>query len=42
MGAVLRAEAVEEGGYESNNAIFKSPEGGEILVAETERLLRAR
>ena len=32
-------EAVEEGGYEANNAIFRSPEGGEMLVKATRRLM---
>jgi hypothetical protein len=40
QGYVVTRQAVEEGGYESANAIFKSPESGEMLVQKTLELLR--
>jgi hypothetical protein len=40
QGYLVTREAAEEGGYESSNAIFKSPDGGELLVQTTLRLLR--
>ena len=39
QGYLVTKEAAEEGGYESQNAIFKSPESGEMLVAKTLELL---
>ncbi|HTL29692.1 MAG TPA: neutral/alkaline non-lysosomal ceramidase N-terminal domain-containing protein, partial [Tepidisphaeraceae bacterium] len=39
QGYLVTKQAVEEGGYESGNAIFKSPEGGELIVAKTLELL---
>jgi hypothetical protein len=41
QGYLVTREAVEEGGYEASNAIFKSPESGEILLATTHRLLES-
>ena len=32
QGYLVTAEAVREGGYEASNALFKSPESGELLV----------
>jgi len=40
QGYLVTKEAAEEGGYESQNAIFRSPESGELLVAKTLELLR--
>jgi len=40
QGYLVTEEAAAEGGYESQNAIFKSPEGGELLVQKTLELLR--
>jgi hypothetical protein len=41
QGYLVTREAVEEGGYEASNAIFKSPESGEMLLATTYRLLES-
>jgi hypothetical protein len=40
QGYLVTKQAVEEGGYESGNAIFKSPDGGELIVAKTLELLK--
>jgi hypothetical protein len=40
QGYLVTREAAAEGGYESQNAIFKSPESGEVLVGKTLELLR--
>jgi hypothetical protein len=40
QGYLVTKQAVEEGGYESGNAIFKSPESGELIVATTLELLK--
>jgi hypothetical protein len=40
QGYLVTKEAAEQGGYESQNAIFKSPESGELLVQKTLELLR--
>ncbi len=40
QGYLVTREAAAEGGYESQNAIFKSPESGELLVQKTLELLR--
>lgn len=40
QGYLVTKQAVDEGGYESGNAIFKSPEGGEMIVERTLKLLR--
>jgi neutral ceramidase len=40
QGYLVTRAAAEEGGYESSNAIFKSPESGEMIVNETLKLLR--
>ena len=39
QGYLVTKKAAEEGGYESNNAIFQSPQGGEMLVKATLDLL---
>jgi hypothetical protein len=39
QGYLVTRQAAEEGGYESSNAIFKSPESGEMLVRATLELL---
>ena len=39
QGYIVTKEAVEEGGYESSNAIFKSPESGDLMVRRTLELL---
>jgi hypothetical protein len=39
QGYLVTKQAVEEGGYESGNAIFKSPESGELIVKKTLELL---
>ena len=39
QGYLVTRAAAEEGGYESQNAIFKSPESGEMLVKTTLELL---
>jgi hypothetical protein len=41
QGYIVTGQAVDEGGYESQNAIFKSPESGEMLVQKTLELLKA-
>lgn len=41
QGYLVTREAVEEGGYESSNAIFKSPESGDLLLAATDRLIES-
>ena len=40
QGYLVTRQAAEEGGYESSNAIFKSPESGEMLVRATLELLK--
>jgi len=42
QGYLVTKQAVDEGGYESSNAIFKSPESGELLVQKTLELLNGR
>jgi hypothetical protein len=42
QGYLVTAQAAAEGGYESSNAIFKSPESGQMLVDATLRLLSDR
>ncbi|HEX8525098.1 MAG TPA: neutral/alkaline non-lysosomal ceramidase N-terminal domain-containing protein [Tepidisphaeraceae bacterium] len=42
QGYLVTEEAVKEGGYESSNAIFKSPDGGRLLVEKTLELLADR
>jgi hypothetical protein len=39
QGYLVTAQAVEEGGYEASNAIFRSPESAELLVEATIDLL---
>ncbi len=39
QGYLVTQQAVEEGGYESSNAVFKSPDSGQILVQKTLELL---
>ena len=39
QGYLVTREAAEEGGYESQNAIFQSPESGDLLVQGTLQLL---
>lgn len=39
QGYLVTAQALEEGGYEASNAIFRSPESAELLVAATVDLL---
>lgn len=40
QGYLVTAKAVEEGGYEASNALFRSPESGRMLVDTTIELLR--
>ena len=40
QGYLVTKEAADEGGYESQNAIFKSPEGGDLLVQKTLEMLQ--
>jgi hypothetical protein len=40
QGYLVTAEAATEGGYESQNAIFASPQSGEMLVQKTLELLQ--
>jgi hypothetical protein len=40
QGYLVTGEAVDEGGYEASNAIFKSPESGNRLVEASLQLLR--
>ncbi len=42
QGYLVTRAAAEEGGYESQNAIFKSPESGEMLVKTTLELLTSQ
>jgi hypothetical protein len=42
QGYLVTRQAAEEGGYESSNAIFQSPDSGELLVAKTLELLSDR
>jgi hypothetical protein len=42
QGYLVTRQAVAEGGYESSNAIFKSPEGGDVVVQKTLELLKNR
>jgi hypothetical protein len=42
QGYLVTKQAVQEGGYESSNAVFKSPDGGDILVHKTLELLADR
>lgn len=39
QGYLVTAEAAAAGGYEASNAIFQSPQSGDLLVTETLRLL---
>lgn len=39
QGYIVTEEAVEEGGYEASNALFKSPESGELLTKAAVDLL---
>ncbi len=41
QGYVVTADIVAEGGYEANNALFKSPDAGDRLVEAAMRLLSA-
>jgi len=40
QGYIVTQQAAREGGYEASNAIFK-PEGGDIMVAKTLKMLKA-
>jgi hypothetical protein len=40
QGYLVTKKAADEGGYESQNAIFQSPQGGEMLVQKTLDLLK--
>jgi len=40
QGYLVTKQAADEGGYESQNAIFQSPQSGEMLVAATLKLLK--
>jgi hypothetical protein len=40
QGYIVTKQAVDEGGYESSNAIFKSPHSGELLLQKSFELLR--
>lgn len=40
QGYIVTAQAVAEGSYEAGNAVFKSPESGDLLVNATLALLR--
>jgi hypothetical protein len=40
QGYLVTQQAVDEGGYEASNALFKSPDGGNLLVDATLDLLR--
>jgi len=40
QGYLVTEEAVAEGGYEASNALFKSPDGGAMLVAATKEIIR--
>ena len=42
QGYLVTAEAVAEGGYEASNAVFRSPDSGELLVEATLALLAER
>ncbi len=42
LGYLVTAEAVEEGGYEASNALFASPESGNLLVKASLDLLAAQ
>ncbi len=42
QGYLVTAEAAEEGGYEASNALFRSPDGGNLLVEATLGLLEER
>jgi len=39
QGYQVTADAVREGGYEASNALFQSPDAGQLLVQATRRLL---
>ena len=39
QGYMVTAEAVEEGGYEASNSMFRNPDSGDLLVETTLRLL---
>ncbi len=41
QGYLVTQQAVDEGGYESANAIFQSPESGNLLVQKTLELLKS-
>ena len=40
QGYLVTQQAVDEGGYEASNALFKSPEGGDAIVRATLELLK--
>jgi neutral ceramidase len=40
QGYLVTAEAADEAGYEASNALFRSPESGDLLVRQTLELLR--
>jgi hypothetical protein len=40
QGYLVTEEAVREGGYEASNALFKSPDSGQLLIAAAGELLR--
>jgi neutral ceramidase len=42
QGYLVTKQAADEGGYESNNAIFQSPTGGDLLVQKTLEILADR
>ncbi|MCC6580565.1 MAG: neutral/alkaline non-lysosomal ceramidase N-terminal domain-containing protein [Phycisphaeraceae bacterium] len=42
LGYLVTAEAVAEGGYEASNAVCRSPDSGNALVAETLRLIQGK
>lgn len=42
QGYLVTKKAANEGGYESQNAIFQSPESGQMLVAKTIELLQKK
>lgn len=39
QGYVVTQEAIDEGGYEASNALFKSPESGQLIVEDARALL---
>ena len=40
QGYLVTEEAVDQGAYEANNALFESPASGDLLVKKTLELLR--